>query len=164
MARRKKEPPKDDKYFHYYNNNPKDRHVGDCAYRSLALFLGITWEDAAHLAWDYYLDTGKLLEEADMNRVHDDDFMFTFAKMNIEYFLEDKFDCVVVPVSEYSPYNEEYDFYDCVTVKDFIDNYAKEKEVYFVSAGIHFTVVKNKKVWDIANCKDMAPTAVYVKR
>lgn len=163
MTRRKKPNPPDTKYFHYYNNNPKDRHVGDCAYRALALFLDVSWEEAARIAWDCYLETGCLIEESNINRIHSPGYMFTFNKMNIEYYLEDKFGCVCLPEEECKKQDEE-GFTRATTIQEFIDLFAEEGETYLVSASKHFTVVKDKKVWDIVDCSEIHGSRYYIRK
>lgn len=163
MTRRKKPNPPDNEYFHYYNNNPKDRHVDDCAYRALALFLDISWEEAAEMAWDYYLDKGLLLEEHDINKINEPGYLFSCGKMNIDYFLENELDCECIPRDDCHKHDKE-GMWEPTTVREFIDLYAKKDEVYFASDSTHFFVIKNRKVWDTVDCSQMQPSHYYKKR
>ena len=117
------------------NNNPLRRSTGDCVYRALATFLGVSWREALNglVAW-----------AADRGMVK-----FTYISTLKAYM-------------ESLGYTEHKMPKKGVTVAEFCDNYAKKGKVYILNCPKprHWTVVKwadwqpNAWVVDKGDCRD----------
>ena len=113
--------------FEYYNPNPAERHTGDCVYRGLTYFLGITWMKAV---MDLVLFT------ANRGLVN-----FTYISTVTEYLKQKGF-------RRCKP--------ECaMTVAAFIQRYALPGHAYLImlEKPKHVTVVSTEgKILDIGDC------------
>ena len=136
---------KDNKYFHYYNNNIKNKETDDCVYRALSLFLNKPWEEIARISMDYYKKTGVSIIAP---------YIPGEREKNEMPFLEEEYGC------------EKFDrnVNPFTTIKDFIDKYAKEDTIYFVSADNHVSVIKGKQIWDTWDCSNYESVVIYKKK
>lgn len=115
--------------FTYYNPNPAGLHVRDCAYRGVAAFFGITWMKAVFELITHAANQGSV--------------NFTHITEITDYMKSKGY-------QRQKPQKK-------MTVKQFIDNVAKEGHVYMISIlkPRHITVVgPNKEIMDIGDTSD----------
>ena len=113
--------------FAYYNPNPAGIHTGDCAYRGISAFFGITWMQSV---------LELVLHAANKGLVN-----FTYITNITSYMKAKGYD-------RKKPQKE-------MTVREFIDTVAISGHTYMIATKQprHITIVNpNKELTDIANC------------
>lgn len=113
-----------------FNNNPKNKKTNDCAIRAISLASNTSWEDTFRAMSEL------ALKEALM--VNDIRLCKKYLK-NIDYQIQKM------------PKNDDNKRY---TVKEFITDIAEENEIYILKLARHLTVIKDKKLYDIWDCRN----------
>jgi len=138
--------------FYYYNANPKGRNVGDCIYRAMSLFLGLSWEDTIRLDMDYYLKTGSTFQ----GYVEKDDYDTSMS--GTEVYLQDELGLSPIDKTEYNKYAS---ISAGITAGEFAEKYAKKDTTYIVILPTHITVVKDQMIWDTHDCGNVVIQRAY---
>ena len=115
--------------FVEYNANPKGRKTGDCVVRAICTALREPWEDTYKGMLEVALDTGYAISCTDN---------FT------EYLKRKGYEKQKMPKRENG---KKY------TVEEFADEIAKPKPTYVVNIANHTTVIRNKNLYDLWNCR-----------
>ena len=147
-------PAKDNKYFHFYNANPKNKKIGDCVYRTLSFFLGISYEEIIRKEFDFYYETGLKFSSVYHGK---DTLQFSSIRGHHEYLKK-------LPDINYVPVDETVDNIigkPHPKIKDFIDRIADKRKTYYIECPDHCTIVKNNMVWDTFDCSDFPVSGYY---
>ena len=121
--------------FHYFNPNPCGLRTGDCLYRALSYFLGMTWRAT--------LD-GVVAFGADRGRV---DFN---SRSLLTAFLKER-GYVRHGRKEFCGKDSKGKLKK-MTVAEFRDNVALPGKAYLVSCTRHLTVIHDKEIIDSWDC------------
>ena len=116
--------------FVYYNANPFRKHVGDCVYRALSVFLDKTWREALNELVSWTADRG----------------LVSNYRSGYTAFLADK---------GYSRKRKPRDENKKeITVGQFCELIAEDDKVYLVSMARHLTVVRERTIFDTWDCSN----------
>lgn len=116
--------------FIKYNANPKGKKTGDCVIRAICTALNESWEDTYRGMLEVALDTGEAIS----------------CKGNFKEYLKRKgYDMQKMPRKEN---NKRY------TIEEFANILAKPNMVYIVNIANHLTLINNKNLYDLWNCKN----------
>jgi hypothetical protein len=126
----------------YVNRNPLKLRTGDCVYRGLSWFLGISWREAVDDIVRWCADRGIV--------------SFNY-KGTINKYLKDKgYEYHTVPRKG-------------MTVGEFCDNFAEKGKTYLIHCQRHVTIVQyiedygGSAIVDTWDCSDKKVEAYFVK-
>lgn len=126
--------------FIQFNPNPKNKKTGDCMVRALSKALEKSWEECYTELFHNTLKTGYSVSD----------------KKNLKSYLKK-----LGYEMEKMPRKRDNKRY---TVEEFANYLAKENETYIISVANHITVIKNKILYDIWNCKNKSVGNYWIIR
>lgn len=115
--------------FVEYNANPKGRKTGDCVIRAICTALNETWEDTYKGLLEVALDTG---------------YAISCTENYGEYLKRKGYIKQKMPRKLN---NRKY------TVAEFADELAKPKVTYIINIANHTTMIRNKNLYDLWDCR-----------
>ncbi len=117
-------------YYHYINLNPRDKYVGDCVIRAVALMTQSDWKDTVRDMTEFGIDKGLVLNDQKLYP------MYLKEKGFVEHGEPRKVDNTKM------------------TVKEFIKRFPEFKNFVAKVGSHHVTAVKNGVVQDIWDCSN----------
>lgn len=125
----KEQRMKNTDYYEYTNVNPKNKYVGDCVIRAIALACNQTWEQTVREMTELGIKKGLVLNDEKLYPL----------------YLEQK---------GFHQEKEPRDMDNCkITISEWIDKKCSVWNIYVINVGSHHvTCVNNKKVRDTWNC------------
>ena len=99
----------------YFNANPKKLHTGDCVYRALSRFLGITWRETVDELVSFAADQGRV--------------NFNYRSTYTPFLAEKGYERHKAPRKG-------------MTVGEFCESFAKPGMAYLIQVPRHLTVVE----------------------
>lgn len=115
-------------YYHYINLNPKDKYVGDCVIRAVALMTNSDWKDTVREMTEFGIDKGLVLND---------------NKLYPEYLKSKGF------VEHGEPRDS---FNRKITVREFVKLHPEIKNFVAKVGSHHVTAVRDGMVQDIWDC------------
>lgn len=125
-----------DERFVYFNANPKGLRTGDCVFRAMAYFRGVTWEKAVKDIVDFAVARGLV--------------SFNFITTFSAFLKAEGFERHPVPRTG-------------MTVGEFLEEFKDDSRCFFLSCTRHCTVIQGGKLIDTWPCFDRKVFAYWVR-
>lgn len=138
--KKKSKKQKDNEFVHFYNANPKDKRVGDCVIRAIAIATGKTWDDVLDDLTEYSHENKSMPNDKECYGEYLESLGFVKCKQMRK---ED---------------NTRYRGYEFL-------NEIKRNDIIVCHMGTHhMTAIKNKKIWDTWDCSYGCVGTYWVKK
>lgn len=115
--------------FIKYNANPKNKKTGDCVIRAICTALNESWADTYRGMLDIAIETGQAI---------------SYKDNYVEYLKRKGYD-MQKQLKKSS--GKKY------TIEEFADKIAQPNKTYILNVANHVTVVINKSLYDIWDCR-----------
>lgn len=115
--------------FIKYNANPKNKKTGDCVIRAICTALNESWVDTYKGMLDVAIETGQAI---------------SYKDNYVEYLKRKGYDIQKQPKKSSG---KKY------TIEEFADKLARPNKTYILNVANHVTVVINKSLYDIWDCR-----------